>query len=281
MDAACLEHCLTEEERRAFNERGFLIVEDALPPAMVAELTALVDEIDAEKRANGMGPHDALFFPNFVGRHQSFINLIDCPRTFPKVWGILGWNIQLYHSHLGVNPPAAPDAPRVKKTLGWHQDSGRVNIEMESHPRPRLSLKIGYFLSDVSQPGRGNFHIIPGTHLQDTLDRPADGVSDPPGAMPVCVRPGSAVFFDRRLWHSVSPNWSDITRKVLFFGYSYRWLRCKDDMTIPPAIFEACDPIRRQLLGDGLNANGHFTPKDEDVPLKLWLQQHRPEDVTK
>ena len=41
----------------------------------------------------------------------------------------------------------------------WHPDSGRVNIELETDPRPRLSLKVAYFLTDVSEPGRGNFYI--------------------------------------------------------------------------------------------------------------------------
>jgi ectoine hydroxylase len=282
MHPSCLEYCLTAEERQAFSEQGYLIVEDALPPAKVAELTGALDRLYDERRANGLGPHDSMFFPNFVAREDAFVELVDWPTTFPKAWGILSWNIQLYHSHCGVTPPVAPDADRAKKSLGWHQDSGRVNVEMESapgHPRPRLSLKIGYFLSDVSEPGRGNFHIIPGSHLQDRLERPTDGVSDPPGALSVCVKPGSAVFFDRRLWHSASPNHSEIPRKVLFYGYSYRWLRTKDDMTIPRELMERSGPIRRQLLGDGVNANGHFTPTDADVPLRMWLKEHRPEDA--
>jgi len=109
MHAACLEHCLTDEERLAFNEKGFLIVDDALPPAKVEELTEALDRLYAEKRAAGLGPHENLFFPNFVGRDDAFVELVDWPITFPKVWGILGWNIQLYHSHCGVNPPAHPE----------------------------------------------------------------------------------------------------------------------------------------------------------------------------
>lgn len=279
MDPACLEYRLTPAEREQFESQGYLIVEEALPPDLVENLTAAVDAIHAMKRRVGLGPHDNLFFPNFVGRDPLFVELLDWPRTFPKVWGILGWNIYLYHSHLGVNPPQAPDKPRQWKTLGWHQDSGRVNLDIETHPRPRLSLKIAYFLSDVSEPGRGNFYIIPGSHLQDHLDKPTDGVSDPPGAMPVCVTPGTAVFFDRRLWHAASPNWSSVTRKVLFYGYGYRWLRTKDDMTIPPEIWATCSPIRRQLLGDGLNANGHYTPQEGDVPLRSWLREHCPEEA--
>jgi ectoine hydroxylase len=277
MDPACLAHRLTDEERRHFNETGYLIVPNALPPDLVGRLEAALDVIDAERRAAGLGPHEAMFQPNFVGRHPLFMELVDWPVILPKVWDILGWNIYLYHGHCGVNPPQDPAQERVKKTLGWHQDSGRVNLEMESHPRPRLSLKVAYFLSDCSQPGRGNFHILPGSHLRDALDRPDDGVSDPPGAMPVCVEPGTAVFFDRRLWHAASPNWSDVTRKAVFYGYGYRWIRTKDDMVIPPDWFAASSPIRQQLLGGGVNCNGHYTPTDADVPLRVWLREHCPE----
>jgi ectoine hydroxylase len=273
MDERSLQGVLTDAERRQFNEEGYLLVEDALDRERVAALGRALDTLDAERRAGGLGPHEGLFFPNFIGRDRAFVDLVDWPKVFPKVCGILGWNIYLYHSHCGVNPPAAPEAGRVKKTLGWHQDSGRVNAEMESHPRPRLSLKVAYFLSDCSEPGQGNFWIVPGSHLDDALKIPDDGVSDPPGAMPVCVRPGTAVFFDRRLWHAASPNWSNTTRKVLFYGYGYRWIRTKDDMTIPSEIMEESDPIRCQILGAGVNCNGRFSPTDADVPLKAWLAE--------
>jgi ectoine hydroxylase-related dioxygenase (phytanoyl-CoA dioxygenase family) len=220
-----------------------------------------------------MTPHKNFFYPNFLGRDQLFVNLLDWYKTFPKVWGILGWNIYSYHSHLIIMPPRLPEEHNKPKPLGWHQDSGRVNVEMESSPRPRLSLKIVFWLSDCSEPGRGNFYIIPGSHLWDTLDRPSDGAL-PEDAMSVCCKPGDAVFFDRRLWHARSENDSDITRKGLFYGYGYRWLRSKDDMTIPQELFKNNDPIRQQLLGGGTDANGHFSPKDEDVPLKVWLEEH-------
>ncbi len=169
--------------------------------------------------------------------------------------------------------------PRTDQTFGWHQDSGRVNVEMESHPRPRLALKVAYFLSDTAQEGRGNFWVVPGSHLHDTLEMPAGGTGQPTGAEPVLARPGTAVFFDRRLWHTASPNWSDVTRKVLFYGYGYRWIRTKDDMTVTD-LWSHSDPIRRQLLGDGLNANGHYSPTDADVPLRVWLREHSPAEAT-
>lgn len=116
--------------------------------------------------------------------------------------------------------------------------------------------------------------------MNNTMVRPESGIGQLEGAIPVCVKPGTAVFFDRRLWHAASPNWSDITRKVLFYGYGYRWIRTKDDMTVQD-LYPKCDPIQRQLLGDGINCNGYYTPTDEEVPLKIWLKEHAPGQVGK
>src|SRR5207237_411515 len=38
MDPACLEYCLTEDERRTFNDTGLLMLEDALSPQHVQAL---------------------------------------------------------------------------------------------------------------------------------------------------------------------------------------------------------------------------------------------------
>lgn len=275
MDRACLEYCLTERERQEFEQNGFFVVEDAVPPALVEALTAVVDRLDAQYRPlKGRGPHELLNLLDFVGKDEIFLELLDWPRTFPKVWSILGWHIQLYHSHMNVTPPLPADQRSAKKRLQWHQDSGRLNADLETDPRPRISLKVGYFLTDTRETDRGNFHVIPGSHLRNAIPFPADGVSDPGGAVAVQVPAGSAVFFDRRLWHAPSPNRSDVTRKVLFYGYSYRWLRPRDDMTVSHLI-DRCDPIRRQLLGASPTGGyGYTSPSDEDVPLRTWLREH-------
>ena len=114
--------------------------------------------------------------------------------------------------------------------------------------------KVGYYLTDVSEPGRGNTLILPGSHLQNEIECEQNGRASPEGAEPLCVPAGSAMILDRRTWHSRSANQSDMTRKVIWYGYSYRWLRPKDEMTVEH-LFQQLDPIRRQLLGDGLSAN--------------------------
>jgi ectoine hydroxylase-related dioxygenase (phytanoyl-CoA dioxygenase family) len=169
------------------------------------------------------------------------------------VVGILGSNIYLYHCHIDQNPPL--DAP-VAPVWAWHQDGGRQNVEIETEPtRPRFSVKVAYFLSDVSRPGRGNLKVVPGSHLLNRMPRSSDG-SDPEGAIELCVPAGTAVIFDRRLWHSRSDNYSMITRKVLFVAYTYRWIRPRDDLDIDWSAepYGTLDPARKQLLGWGPTA---------------------------
>jgi ectoine hydroxylase-related dioxygenase (phytanoyl-CoA dioxygenase family) len=272
MNTDCLNYLLTEEEHRQFEDNGYFIVEDAIPPDLVKRLTIAVDHIDAQERAaNGRGPSDGQNILDFIGRDEIFLELLDWPKTFPKVFGILGWNIQLYHSHVIITPPKATTGPG-QQGLNWHKDSGRLNKELETNPQPRISLKVAYFLTDTSELGRANLYVIPGSHLQNTLHIPEAG--EPAGSMAVRVRPGTAVFFDRRIWHASSPNHSNIPRKVLFYGYSYRWLRPRDDMSVGHYL-EGCDPIRRQLLGVSLSGgHGYSSPQPEDVPLRAWMEEH-------
>ncbi|MEC9285835.1 MAG: phytanoyl-CoA dioxygenase family protein, partial [Pseudomonadota bacterium] len=227
----------------------------------------------------GLKSHHPLNVLDFIGQHDDFLPLIDLPQTFMKVVDILGWHIQLYHSHMIVTPPLPDDYEPHTARLGWHQDSGRLNLDIESSPRPRISLKVGFFLTDTKQPDRGNFHVIPGSHLTNALSMPDDDATEHPDAIPLLVGPGDAVIFDRRLWHSGGRNFSAVTRKVLFYGYSYRWLKPRDDMTVAHYM-DRSDSIRQQLLGASPNGGfGYTSPADEDVPLKIWLQEKLGEDA--
>ena len=291
MDASCLQYALTDEEREAFNRDGYLIVEDALPPEKIDFLTEVTDRCyrdnvltDIVKPGSGSKSTQLLSrmkgyvnAPNFIGADPAFLDLVDYERILPKVWGILGWNIFLYHSHLIITEQTEGTFDPDGKTFGWHQDSGRLNFDMETDPRPRISLKVGYFLTDLTEPGRGNFWIIPGSHLRNKVEMPHDGIGQPQGAIPVLVKPGTAVLFDRRMWHCGTTNYSPIVRKVLFYGYGYRWIQTRDGMTIPPDLYDAADPIRKQILGHSTSQVGRSSPSDQDVPLRGWLEKYQPE----
>jgi ectoine hydroxylase len=237
-----------------FERDGYVVVENALDADAIAQLAEAVDRVWREERPDGT----ALHLLGFLGRDTAFIELIDHPTTFPLVYGLLGWNIYVYHCHLDVHP-RLHEPPRWR----WHQDGGRQNLELES-PRPRLSVKVAYFLTDVETPDQGALRVIPGSHRRDTLSKGRE----PAEATPLLVRAGSAVVFDRRLWHARGDNVSQRTRKALFYGYTYRWIRPRDDLGLSAQQIAGLDPVRRQLLGAGTSAIGYWIPTEEDVPLR-------------
>ncbi|MDP6750194.1 MAG: phytanoyl-CoA dioxygenase family protein [Candidatus Poribacteria bacterium] len=270
-----LRYCATQEQLDTFNDDGYLVVEDALPPQMVEQLTEVVDRIETEERKRqNLSSNQLLVKFRTVIEDDIFLELLDWPQTFPLVWDILGWNIQLYISHLIVYP-AEPEKDKVLAG-GWHQDGGRPVQEME-RPQPRLSLKISYWLSNVDSPDNGAMQIIPGSHKRDALPLSSD--SDSEKILDLCVKAGTAVLFDRRMSHRRGLNTSNTSRKVLFFGYSYRWLRGLDFNLMPEEILKKCDPIRRQLLGDGVDIKGWWQPTEADVPLRTWIKEHRGEEL--
>ena len=275
MDSGCLQYCMTAAQRDFFDQEGYLVVENALDAEMIGRLTAAADRVDRrERRVRKLGEHGVLSKFRAIVEEDVFLELLDWPRTFPLIWDILGWNVQHYISHLIYYPPE-PDG-KANRPRHWHQDGGRPVPEME-RPHPRLSLKVAFWLTDIDEPERGGIRIVPGSHQRDQPPDP-EPQADPEGALQVQVKAGTAVLFDRRMWHARGTNTSEVTRKVLFLGYSYRWLRGLDYNLMPPEILARCDPIRRQLLGDGVDVKGWWQPTDADVPLKAWLLEHKGEE---
>lgn len=280
---------MTAEEREQFERDGFVIIRNVLTPEEVAHYAAALDRVYAEHEAiDKLGPDRSLHKLSAVASCPELAGLIDHPNAFPLVWGMLGWNVHIYHSHLDVHPPIQEPKPF---RFEWHQDGGRQNREIETNPRPRLSVKLAFWLSDVSEPGRGNFKVVKGSHLMNRIDGPPRRDiewPDPEGAMEVCANPGDAVFFDRRIWHARSNNYSELTRKVAFFGYTYRWVAIRDE-AVSPEVAATLTPVQKQLVGaldegrvhdpieGGDHAWGHF---NDEVPLYNWLRDRSLLDST-
>lgn len=272
---------MSKEQREQFEDEGYLVIRGALSEFEVAHYEKALDRVyAAERKAGRLTPEGSMHKLSAVASCPEAVGLIDHPNTFPLVWSILGWNIHIYHSHLDVHPPI-----RVKKPyrFEWHQDGGRQNRELETDPRPRLSVKIAYWLSDVSRTGRGNFKVVPGSHVRNWIDGPPRRDiewPEPEGAVEVCANPGDAVFFDRRIWHTRTNNYSDITRKGMFFAYSHRWSygRDENDALRASAEYQDFNAIQRQLLGarlaepgqvEGDHQWGHYP---ESTPLHGFLK---------
>jgi len=261
-------HALTPSERTHFERDGFLIVRDALDGELLAEAQrAAAAHNDRYRRQEKTGPHHVLNEHDLVGKAPVWLELIDKPTTFVKVLGIMGWHIQLFHTQLLITPPAPSTA--TPGAYGWHQDNNRMSLDLAVREQPMVSLKVGYFLTDLPATGMGNLAVIPGSH-HDSSPRTEDAIE-------ITAATGDAVIFDRRLWHSATTNCSPTARTFVTYGYAHRWLRPKSAMQLH-GLFDQLDPIRRQLLGYATSANGYFDPQPDDVPLREWMHQHLAHD---
>ena len=285
IDDAVANYPLLAEERARFESDGFLILPSALSSVEVNALSEAMDEWSSYMGgvAEGTTWHGMMFDKrhDMPLRHAALVKVLVHPRVFGKIVGILGWNIYCYHAHAmftrAVSRPA--DDIELAEPSGdhWHQDSGRVNIDVEGEPRPRLSVKASFFLTDTTHADGPHFWAVPGSHLNNSMVNVHAGATEqPPGATRIPVPAGSVVIIDRRLWHAgpLGEQPYPRSRKVLFYGFGPRWMRPKDSMATERVLQRIRDPVVRQLLGDTPTYNGLYSPTARDAPLLDWLDAH-------
>jgi len=264
----------------AFDRDGYCIVPGALPPAKVAELLAVVDR-HRDRLAQSAHKRDVfgLDVRPIVTEDPAFLTLLEWPATFPlAVRCLKHYSIQLNTSHLIMVPPRPAPRPGTagpgagETNIGWHQDGGSPGPRVDG-VRAMFSLKIGYFLTDLLEPDMGQLMVVPGSHRFANGLVFKEGATQPDGALQLKVRAGDAVLFQNPLYHGSAPNRSNQTRVVLYYGYSYRWLKPIDYETMPAELLASQGPIGRQLLGARSSHLGWYIPTDADTPLKAKYEE--------
>ena len=296
---------MTPQQRDAFDEQGFIVLEDFLQAAELERILAAVDEVAARVRdARGLGPHDPFAVRNALSHHEAFLDLIDHPRMLPLVVDAIGWNIQIRTTHLDYRPPYPDDLEpgalgvgdgadndRGYRNLAWHPDLASRELFMAPSLDGRLpfmEIKVFYVLSDLSRSNSGNLWMAPGSHLRSPDELRGSGRRlDAGESLELRLRPGAAVLWRTAVWHCVGPNLSRRTRKIMHVGYHYRWLRPTDYIAQDQALIDRSPPIRQQLLG-ALPGSGHplgsdpdihpssqywITQDGDDVPLRAWAEE--------
>jgi hypothetical protein len=268
---------LTPEQREAFERDGFLVLRGVLSPEEIAHFTGVVDALDAdERKTKELDAYATVEIRNAVARPggDALLPLLDWPATFGLMADILGWNIQLTTSHVFVRTPN-PGEKATFKAIDWHCDGPHPSFPTVHGTYPRLYAKVGFFLTDLSEPNRGNLRVVPGSHLSATPPPRDPETGDPVGAIQVLTRPGDAVLFEQRTWHAVGPNYSDLSRKNVYIGYCYRWMKAIDFVTQLDELMAKANPVQRQLLGAATHELSYYLPSRNgfaDVPTKEMME---------
>jgi Phytanoyl-CoA dioxygenase (PhyH) len=266
---------LTAEQRRSFDEDGFLIVPNALPAEAVRRLIEAGDRLAEaflkKPELIDRPQYNHLDFRPGLLREEALLALVTNDSTVPLVVQLLGPNIHLHSTDLIYKKPERPDASAFRR--GWHRDM-RVADDLGHAGLPRVGIKICYCLTDFHQSESGMTLMARGTHLRTTPLVVPKGQVDPPG-LEVCdlkLNSGDAFLFENRIFHTGAPNRSSRTSKVLIYGYAYRWMKQEVYLdNLDKRLLEKSGPIARQLLG---------AYRDIDTKpwaLREWMRRHKVE----
>ena len=280
---------MTDKQREDLNENGFTVLEKILSKSETDHLDNAMDEVaDHMREARGLSPDDSISLRNSVAYHEAILDLLDHPKILPLIVDVIGWNIQNRDSIFDYKMPQPGNTDPNILSLGWHFDyeSQFAGTTLDGR-MPLLDFKVGWYISDHSEPGHSTILFVPGSFKWTREERTNwQSRLKPEDIYELRVPAGSAMLWRPTLLHGVTPNLSQSARKALYISYTPRWMRPSGYMNQDPALIARSSPIRRQLLGamgDDRNPLGSdpvahpvsrywFTEDEASVPLKAWAE---------
>jgi hypothetical protein len=280
---------LTRAQRRQFDRDGFLIRPNALSRNEVTELNRVAGRLYKEHGGDPLTGR--LELRNSVAYHRALLQMVDHPALLPAIVELMGPDIKLRTSELDIRPPLRqvdPTAEIGRNRWGepeqWHIDGPLYGYPDVDGLLPMMEVRAGYYLTDLRHPDSGCLCVFRGSHRLDYRLLAQPGFRVPSSALVrVAVPPGSAILFRTGLWHCATPNLSTLTRKVLYYAYTYRWVQSSDYFSQDARVLRQCTPIQRQLLGAVVPrkrrplgdvptrpSSFYWFTRPEDIPLLAW-----------
>ncbi|MBB6052993.1 phytanoyl-CoA dioxygenase family protein [Armatimonas rosea] len=235
---------MTDAQRVAFDEQGYL----SLPGALVGAALAQVQEAAAQAEAlwsadtSRLGARSAALdqVQAPIEYDDRLLELLWHPTVFPVVRALLGDDVAMIDNDLFLTPPRTPQTH-----AGWHHDVGMQGIY---HPKSLLMVKVFYLLTDVDET-RGPTMVVPGSQRWEESPQSVES------AVAMTGKAGDAYLFNCRIYHCAANNDSDHWRRVLIYNYGHFWMKpwqgYEPSARLLAAAHASGDPVRKQLLGIG------------------------------
>lgn len=222
---------ITQKQVQEYDEKGFIVVENALAPDELAELRRVTDELC--EKARGLSGNDATYdledshtpddprvrrIKNPDKAHPFYAKLYRSPRIMAALTPLIGPAIRFQTAKLNMK------SAKFGAPVEWHQDWA-----FYPHTNDDL-LAIGILLDDCYEEN-GPLMVVPGSHKGPILDHHADGhfcgACDPAAAgvdVSTAERlmgpAGSMTVHHVRAIHGSDLNRSDRPRRLLLFQYT-------------------------------------------------------------
>ena len=249
------------------DEQGYTVVEEAIEPALLDELTDALGRLEIEL---GIVPADN----DFEGRQTVRIYnlLVHGPvfervpiheRVLPVVEGVLDPGCLLSSlSSIAIGPDETAQP--------IHADDQLIPIPK---PHPPTVCNTMWALTDFTE-ANGATRLVPGTHREQSPDYGRDYDS-----IPAEMPRGSVLIWHGSLWHGGGANTTGQRRVGLACNYCAGYIRQQENqqLGIPLAVTRRFDRRLQRLCGYGVYNGliGHIDKRDpiellqEDSPLQM------------
>ncbi len=235
---------LSEAERSHLDERGFVVLEDAIPADQVE---ALRDRsmVLARQERTASGEHvylgeRAQRVWNLVDKGEVFERAIQHPRVLGAMAHLLGPDCTLSSFTVNVIGPGAPDGD-------LHIDHPLGTLPT---PRPAFPMSANsiWFLDDFTAEN-GATRCVPSSHRRlEALPEPGERYDD---ELQVTGPKGSVMIINGALWHASSANRTDRERVCLLGFFCRAFLKPQQDQVriVSDEVVARATPTLKRLLG--------------------------------
>jgi ectoine hydroxylase-related dioxygenase (phytanoyl-CoA dioxygenase family) len=242
---------LTPEQVRQYDERGYVLIEDAFDPERLVGVRAAIEPY--ERRVNDflrqleggrfeVAAADALTVTLHLSTlAQACRDLAFDPVMADVVHDLIGPDVRLYWDQ------AVYKLPHNDEAVPWHQDNGYVYVE----PQDYLTCWVPLIDATVDN---GTVWVVPGGHRRGTLAhwhtelgwRCLDESTE--GAVAVEAPAGSIVAFSSLTPHRTGPNRTDDVRSAYILQYAPDGAHLLEgDPAAGPGMRRPCTDAGRQL----------------------------------
>ncbi len=234
------------EQAQSYDERGFLVLEDAFDAGTMARLIAEIDPHEDRVERMLQAQEGGRFFIARAGQITFTTHLVTrspslrdfaASQVFQDLaHDLIGDDVRLYWDQ------AVYKKPETNADFPWHQDNGYTFV------RPQQYLTCWLALTDATEEN-GCPWVVPGMHRKGTLKHWMTDLGwrcfeDVPGAIAVPVRAGSIVIFSSLTPHRTGPNLTSTVRKAWILQYA----PCGAKMILGENLVACEDPGRQFLV---------------------------------
>lgn len=220
-----------------FYDNGYVILDNAISPEMIAklrgELSDLYHQQDAKRIAKDLKNNKHRVFKCFFENSPTTVDIIENSRLTDFAQHVIGdvpgsrpgsnsLTAHVIHNNAFIVPPGGRgQAP------SWHVDDPlqqvivtNPNYHVPAYIRlPVLNATYMIWLSDCDTPDKGPTYVVPKSHRSG---RPIDVSEADRLGIPACGKAGTAVLINANVWHRGCANKSNVSRETLQITFGRR-----------------------------------------------------------